>query len=150
LSGRFFPVGFLLDTNVLSEMLRRRPAAAVGEWFTRLPGDSLFVSVVTQAEMMLGARLLPAGRRRAALEATLEAMFAEEFSSRVLPFTPQAVPAYTDIVARRRAAGRPIAQFDAQIAATALRARMRLATRNTADFADCGIDVTNPWMDAAS
>ena len=145
MSGRFFPVGFLLDTNVLSEMLRRRPAAAVGEWFAGLQGDSLFVSVVTQAEMMLGARLLPAGRRRAALEAALEAMFAEEFSSRVLPFTPQAVPAYTDIVSRRRAAGRPIAQFDAQIAATARSAGMRLATRNTRDFELCGVEVVNPW-----
>ena len=141
MSGRFFPVGFLLDTNVLSEMLRRRPAAVVGEWFAGLPGDSLFVSVVTQAEMMLGARLLPAGRRRAALEAALEAMFAEEFSSRVLPFTPQAVPAYTDIVARRRAAGRPIAQ----IAATARTAGLRLATRNTRDFELCGVEVVNPW-----
>lgn len=145
MSDRVVRVGHLLDTNVLSEMLRQRPAAAVGQWFTRQPGDTLFVSVVTQAEMMLGARLLPAGRRRAALQATLEAMFTEEFASRVLPFTPQAVPAYTDIVARRRAAGRPIAQFDAQIAATARSAGLRLATRNLRDFELCGVDVINPW-----
>ena len=88
--------------------------------------------------------------RRSALESALLGMFEQDFAGRVLPFDASVVAPYVDIVAARRSLGRPISQFDAQIAAIARRARMRLATRNTADFADCGIDVTNPWMDAAS
>lgn len=140
----------LLDTNVLSELLRPRPEPAVVAWLSSQPPDSVFVSAITQAEMLLGARILPAGMRRSALESALLGMFEQDFAGRVLPFDASVVAPYVDIVAARRSLGRPISQFDAQIAAIALRARMRLATRNTADFADCGIDVTNPWMDAAS
>lgn len=135
----------LLDTNVLSELLRARPAPQVLAWFAAQPAEALFVSAVTQAEMMLGARLLPAGKRRAALEGALAAMFEEDFAGRILPFDSAAVPAHVQIVAERRAAGRPITQFDAQIAAIARTAGMALATRNTADFERCGLDLIDPW-----
>ena len=135
----------LLDTNVLSELLRAAPAPAVLAWFAGQPAQSLFVSAVTQAEMLLGARLLPAGKRRAALEAALQAMFDEDFAGRSLPFDSAGVPAYADIVSARRSAGRPISQFDAQIAAIAQRHGARLATRNVADFAGCGLALVNPW-----
>ena len=135
----------LLDTNVLYELLKAAPEPAVLAWFAAQPSDTLFVSAVTQAEMMLGARLLPAGKRRVALEAAVGTMFSEDFAGRVLPFDGAAVAAYVDIVSARRAAGRPIAQFDAQIAAIARHGGARLATRNVGDFEDCGVPVVNPW-----
>ncbi len=95
--------------------------------------------------MMLGARLLPAGKRRIALEAAVRATFEEDFGGRILPFDSAAVPAYVDIVSQRRTAGRPISQFDAQIAAIARHHGARLATRNVSDFEGCGLVVVNPW-----
>jgi predicted nucleic acid-binding protein len=136
----------LLDTNVLSELLRSTPEPAVLDWFAMQPTGTLFVSAVTQAEMMLGARLLPAGKRRSALEAAVRAMFDEDFAGRILPFDGAAVPAYVDIVGTRRAMGRPLSQFDAQIAAIAKRHSARLATRNVGDFEGCDVVLTNPWM----
>lgn len=135
----------LLDTNVLSELLRARPDGAVLAWFAQQPANSLFVSAVTQAEMLLGARLLPAGQRRVQLEQALEAMFTEDFGERVLPFDASAASAYANVVVTRRGAGRPISQFDAQIAAIALSRRAGLATRNVSDFEGCGLTLSNPW-----
>ena len=135
----------LLDTNVLSELLRSQPAPAVLAWFSEQPPESLFVSAVTQAEMMLGARLLPPGKRRTALESALSAMFDEDFAGRILPFDTGAVPAYVEIVGARRSLGRPIAQFDAQIAAIARQAGAKLATRNVTDFERCGVALIDPW-----
>lgn len=135
----------LLDTNVLSELLRNQPAPAVLAWFAEQPPESLFVSAVTQAEMMLGTRLLPAGKRRKALEAALVAMFSEDFAGRILPFDSAAVDAYVEIVSERREIGRPISQFDAQIAAISRQAGARLATRNTDDFRNCKLALIDPW-----
>ena len=135
----------LLDTNVLSELLRAAPDAAVLAWFTAQPAETLFVSAVTQAEMMLGARLLPSSRRRSSLEVAVRAMFDEDFAGRILPFDSAAVAPYVDIVSSRRAAGRPISQFDAQIAAIARHHGARLGTRNVDDFEACGVAVVNPW-----
>lgn len=135
----------LLDTNVLSELIRSQPAPGVLAWFAAQPADSLFVSAVTQAEMLLGARLLPAGKRRQKLEAALDAMFREDFAARVLPFDAGCASLFATVVAGRRSGGRPISQFDAQIAAIALSRRLVLATRNVADFQDCGLMLTNPW-----
>ena len=139
----------LLDTNVLSELLRPAPEPAVMAWFAAQPAETLFVSAVTQAEMMLGARLLPAGKRRAALETAVRATFDEDFAGRILPFDSAAAGAYVNIVSARRAAGRPISQFDAQIAAIARHQGARLATRNIGDFDDCGVVVINPWSHMA-
>jgi predicted nucleic acid-binding protein len=139
----------LLDTNILSELLRAAPEPTVLAWLAEQPAPTLFVSAITQAEMMLGARLLPAGKRRVALESAIQAMFEEDFEGRNLPFSSAVVPAYVDIVSARRAAGRPIAQFDAQIAAIARHHGSRLATRNVADFTGCGVTVVDPWVDGS-
>jgi predicted nucleic acid-binding protein len=138
-------VSTLLDTNVLSELLLAQPHPAVLAWFAEQPADSLFVSAVTQAEMLLGARLLPRSKRRQQLETALDTMFREDFAGRVLPFESAAAAAYAAVVAARRGAGRPISQFDAQIAAIALSRRTGLATRNVSDFEECGLRLTNPW-----
>lgn len=138
-------MSILLDTNVLSELLRAQPDPTVLAWVASQPANALFVSAVTQAEMMLGARLLPAGKRRQRLEQALEAMFREDFAGRILPFDSGCAADFAAVVAARRRAGTPISQFDAQIAAIALSHRLGLATRNVSDFEGCGLAVTNPW-----
>jgi predicted nucleic acid-binding protein len=139
----------LLDTNVLSELLRAQPDTAVLDWFAAQDQDQLLVSAVTQAEMLLGAMRLPAGKRRVQLQAAVEALFSDDFAGRVLSFDTAAAAAYATVVAARRRAGRPISQFDAQIAAIAASRRAALATRNTADFEGCGVDLHNPWKPAS-
>ncbi len=135
----------LLDTNVLSELLRAQPEPAVLAWFAAQAPDSLFVSAVTQAEMLLGARLLPAGRRRQQLQQALDSMFRDDFGARVLPFDSVAANHFARVVQVRRSAGRPISQFDAQIAAIALSHDCGLATRNVADFEGLSLVLDNPW-----
>jgi toxin FitB len=138
----------VLDTNVLSELLRLRPDPGVLAWVAAQPAEQLFISAVTQAEMLLGAALLPAGKRRSALQAALEAMFEEDFAGRILPFDAAAAGHFATAVAARQRAGRPVSQFDGQIAATALARRAHLATRNTDDFTDLGLTLVNPWLQA--
>ncbi len=138
-------MSLLLDTNVLSEILRSTPEPAVLAWFSAQREDQLFVSAVTQAEMLLGARLLPEGRRRQRLEEALRGLFDVDFAGRVLAFDGAAVAHYVEIVATRRRAGRPISQFDAQIAAIGRRHGLPLATRNVRDFEGCGLRVLDPW-----
>lgn len=142
-------MNIVLDTNVLSELLRNQPAAAVLAWFKRQPTQSLYTSAVTQAEMLLGVQLLPAGARRRQLESALLAMFDADFSARIWPFDERAAVHYAQLVGARRAAGRPMAQFDAQIAAIASARGAAVATRNTADFADCGLVLHDPWAPVA-
>ena len=136
----------LLDTNVVSELLRPSADSAVLDWLATQPAESFFISVITQAELVSGARALPAGRRRKSLESALEAIFMETLKGRIVPFDSTTVDAYADIFNKRRASGRPTSQFDAQIGATARTRKYRLATRNTKDFSDCGVTLVNPWL----
>ena len=135
----------ILDTNVVSELMKSAPAIAVTGWVANQPASSLYATSVTQAEILHGILLLPAGKRRAALESAAQAMFQEDFGGRVLPFGGEAARAYAQIAAQRRHAGRPISQFDAQIAAIARSVRAAVATRNGSDYEGCGIAVVNPW-----
>lgn len=136
----------ILDTNVLSELMRPAPSAAVENWVSRQPVAGIFISAITEAELRYGLALLPEGRRQRQLVTEVEAMLAEEFAGRILPFDSPAASAYARIAARRRS-GRPIAQADAQIAAIAASRGASLATRNVADFANCGIDLVDPWTE---
>lgn len=138
----------VLDTNVLSELLRASPHRAVLQWMARHPATSLYTSAITQAEMLLGAHLLPHGARRRALASALSAMFEEDFRERVLPFDGSCAARFAEVVATRRAAGRPIGHADAQIAAIALRHRAELATRNARDFEGIGLAIVDPWESA--
>ena len=135
----------VLDTNVLSEMMRPEPEACVLEWMATRPADSLFTTTITEAELRYGMALLPTGRRREKLTNALASMLDQDFAQRILPFDRSAAKVYADIVSERRRAGRPITQFDAQIAAIARSRNAAVATRNDKDFATCGIDVINPW-----
>jgi toxin FitB len=96
--------------------------------------------------MLLGARLLPAGKRRQALETQLESMFSSDFAGRVLPFDSACAQHFAEVVAVRRKGGRPVTQLDAQIAAVARAHRLHVVTRNVNDFEDCGLLVINPWL----
>lgn len=135
----------LLDTNVVSELMRRSPSIEVVRWTAQHPGTRLAITSITQAEILYGIELLPDGPRRAALLSAAEAMFWEDFEGRIFGFDSEAAPVYARIAARRRALGAPISQADAQIAAIARTHGATLATRNIVDFTDCGIDLVNPW-----
>ncbi len=137
----------ILDTNVLSEVMKPAPSARVVRWLGKYPALRLFTTTITQAEILYGVELLPKGRRRAALQSAVEAMFAEEFAGRILPFDSEAAQAFPQIACSRRASGRPVTQFDTQIAAIAHARGAAVATRNTADFDHCGITVLNPWSE---
>lgn len=139
---------FLIDTNVISELMRATPAPSVFSWFSTQDPSTLYLSAVTEAELRAGIAILPAGQRREGLKAALDATIAEDFEGRILPFDTDAAKTYADIASMRRAAGRPIADADCQIAAIALATGMPVVTRNTRDFEGCGVDVINPW-DAA-
>lgn len=136
----------ILDTNVLSEVMKPSPSARVLSWLAEHPPSRMFTTTITQAEILHGLELLPAGKRRAALESAVEAMFEEDFAGRILPFDSSAARMFPQVAAARRTAGRPATQFDAQIAAIARSRGAILATRNTSDFEHCGVAVLNPWI----
>jgi len=135
----------LLDTNVLSEVLKPAPSDAVVRWLAAQEASEVFISAITQAEMLYGVEVLPAGRRRTRLAAAIAQIFAEEFQGRVLAFDEDAARAFAKIVAGRDAVGRAISQFDAMIAAIARVRGAAVATRNVEDFRDCGVRVVDPW-----
>jgi hypothetical protein len=138
--------GILLDTNVLSELMRTKPSAEVLGWFGQQQETSFFISAITRAEILLGIALLPAGKRRDGLAVSAEQMFAEDFAGRNLPFDEACATEYALLVAARTRQGRAISTEDAQIAAIALTHHLPMATRNTKDFKDiAGLAVLNPW-----
>jgi predicted nucleic acid-binding protein len=135
----------IIDTNVLSELMRPAPVSAVERWIASQPPTSVFTTTITQAEILYGIALLAAGKRRLALEEAVAGMFEEDFADRILPFDGAAARAYAIVAAERRQSGKPIMQFDAQIAAIARSRGAAIATRNASDFEGCGIPVVNPW-----
>jgi toxin FitB len=139
---------YLLDTNVVSELLRPMPDPRAIGWFSAHPTSSLYLSTVSEAELLLGVTLLPEGKRRSALAAAVEAILAEEFSGRILSFDRTAAQCYAAISASCRMAGRPISAFDGQIASIALANDLSVVTRNLRDFAGCGIGIIDPWQAA--
>ena len=124
---------FVLDTNVISELMRPAPHPAVFAWVAAQPRASLHTGI------------MPEGRRRAALGDAAAAMFDEDLRGRILAFDAAAADRYADIIVSRRQAGAPIHTFDALIAATALVARAAVVTRDTDGFAGCGLTLINPW-----
>ncbi|WP_142586249.1 PIN domain-containing protein, partial [Methylobacterium symbioticum] len=109
----------VLDTNVISELMRASPDPAVLAWVVARPRRQFCTTSINRAEILHGIAILPAGRRREAIAAAADAMFAEDFAGRILPFDADAAAHYAEIVSTRRRAGQPIEGFDALIAATA-------------------------------
>ena len=135
----------VLDTNVVSELMRDAPHAGVLGWLDDRPTRELFVTAVTEAEVRTGIAFLPEGKRRRGIAEAADRAFQGLFAGRVLSFDSAAARAYAEIAAVRRAAGRPISQSDGQIAAISRSRGMALATRNIRDFTDMGIELIDPW-----
>ncbi len=134
----------VLDTNVVSELLRPAPAAEVVAWLRRQEAASLATTAITVAEIQFGLARLPAGRRATELQRLADNALAS-FPAQVLPFDVSSAELYGDLAARRERAGRPIDALDAQIAAICVFRAASLATRNTKDFVDTGVDLLDPW-----
>ena len=137
----------VLDTNVLSELIKPAPMTAVTEWVASQPATSIYTTSITQAEILHGIMLMPSGKRRSSIEAAVEAIFSQDFGGRVLAFGSDAAHHYARIAATRRRAGHPISHFDAQIAAIARATGSAVATRNISDFQGCGVKLIDPWQE---
>ena len=135
----------LLDTNVISEPLRRVPEARVIAWLDGQSMDTLFLSAVTVAELRAGVELLPAGKRRSGLQRDLEQRILPLFAGRILAFDLACTREYATLLASTRAAGVAIAAADSYIAAIAAANGLAVATRDAAPFRAAGIAVINPW-----
>jgi hypothetical protein len=135
----------VLDTNVISELMRAEPHPAVFAWAAAQPRASLCTTSVNCAEILFGIRALPDGKRRSALADAAAMMFDIDLGGRVLSFDAAAASRYSEIVVTRRLAGTPIEAFDALIAATALVAGAAIATRDAGGFEGCGLVLINPW-----
>ena len=139
----------VLDTNVVSELMRPGPAAQVIEWVSQQAAPTMYFTTISEAELRYGVAILPAGRRRDGLLSGIEGMLREDFAGRIIPFDRAAALAYAEIAAGRRASGHPINHADCQIAAIARSIGAAVATRDEEDFEGCGIDVINPWANPA-
>lgn len=134
----------ILDTNVVSEMMRPAPEPLVLRWFASLSTEDAYVTVITVAEILFGIELLPAGKRRDALLAGAERTFGV-FADHILAFDEKAAREFSMISSTRRKQSKPISEFDAQIAAITRANTATLATRNIDDFEGCGVRLVNPW-----
>jgi toxin FitB len=135
----------LLDTDIIAEMMKPNPDPRVEAWLAAQPGPSLFITTITESELRLAVSMSSPAARREKFTAAIDAMLAEDFAGRVLPFDAAAAIAYAAIAAESRNAGKPLAQFDAQIAGIAKSRGAALATRNPARFEGCGIETVDPW-----
>ncbi len=135
----------VLDTNVLSELMKPRSSAEVSTWLERQEPSELYTTAITQAEILSGIAILPAGNKRSSIEAAALAMFADDLQGRVLAFDEMAAASYAEIFARRRGAGRPAATLDLMVAAIAQSHGASIVTRDVSGFEGFGIMVVNPW-----
>jgi hypothetical protein len=134
-----------LDTNVLSELARPAPDSGVLSWLDSLEVSNVVTTAVTAAELRYGIARLPDGHRKRELTVVIRGILTEDFHGRVLPFDERASVQFAEIVSSRERIGRPIGVADAQIAAICRDVTATLATRNTADFEETGIELINPW-----
>ena len=139
----------LLDTNVLSALMRSEPEAIVVDWLDAQPSESIWTTSVTVLEIRTGLELLPSSRRRRHLEAAFERVLNEDLDQRVLAFDVAAADAAGALVARRQRAGKAVEIRDAQIAGIALARKAPVATRNVRHFTDLGVRLIDPWSSAA-
>ncbi len=135
----------LLDTNVISETQRQEPNARVLDWMDAQALETLYLSVITVAELRAGIALMPAGKRRDGLHENLENRLLPMFANRVLSFDMACTKAYAELLAKSRAVGLAVETADAFIAAVALANGFAVATRDTSPFEAAGLNVINPW-----
>jgi len=135
----------VLDTNVVSEMMKAAPSPTVLSWMNHQDASGLFLTAVTVGEIRYGLRVLPQGKRRRSLEEGFERILAEGFAGRILAFDEAAAHRYGEVMGRRKEIGRPLAILDGQIASIAGSNGYSVATRNIQDFIECGVEVLNPF-----
>jgi predicted nucleic acid-binding protein len=135
----------LLDTNVISEVLRPIPDPAVLAWLRVIRRRELWTCSIVLAELFSGVGLMPTGKRQEALREKMNQLVSTLFDEKILDFEVKAARAYGPILAGRQAMGHPISELDAQIAAISVVNGATLATRNIPDFQHCGIQLINPW-----
>ena len=135
----------ILDTNVLSALMRKAPDPPVIEWLDQQPAESIWITSITLFEARFGLALLPKGRRRSALESAFEELLVEDLEGRILDFDRPAAEAAAALAAERQRQGRTVDFRDTQIAGVVLARRATFATRNVKHFSDLGADVVNPW-----
>lgn len=136
----------VLDTNVISEVFKPRPAPSVLAWLQQQDDDLIFATAITRGELLYGLHIMADGKRREMLLSGLQRILAVRFAGRVLPYDEAAADAYALILAQRRSMGRPTSVADAMIAAIARSRGARLATRNVRDFEGCGVTLVDPWQ----
>jgi predicted nucleic acid-binding protein len=135
----------ILDTNVLSALMRTAPEAPVVTWLDRQPAESVWITSITVFETRLGLALLPQGRRRRALEAAFVRLLEDDLENRVLDFDAAAATSAASLAADRQRAGHPADMRETQIAGIAIARHATLATRNVRHFADLKVPVVDPW-----
>jgi toxin FitB len=135
----------VVDTNVLSEMMKPLPSAQVVRWMNTWPVLRLYTTTIPAAELLYGLHLTPSGKRRNVLRQEIKNTLEKDFSGRILTFGLDAARAFADIASQRRRMVRPIMEMDAQIAAIARSQGAAIATRNISDFQDCGVPLIDPW-----
>jgi len=135
----------ILDTNVLSALMRTAPETAVVRWLDQQPAESIWITSITLFETRLGLALLPKGQRRQSLELAFDRLLEEDLENRVLDFDSVAAAEAAALAATRQKAGRPVDMRDTQIAGIALARRATLATRNVRHFQDLSVTVVDPW-----
>jgi toxin FitB len=135
----------ILDTNVVTEVMKASPAAAVVSWLNARDSSALFLTAITLGEIHYGLRAMPQGLRRHRLEEGFERVIAAAFTGRILAFGEEAAAHYGEVMARRKELGRPLSVPDGQVAAIARLLGFAVATRNVRDFLACGIEIVNPF-----
>jgi predicted nucleic acid-binding protein len=135
----------ILDSNVVSELMRPAPEPRVLRWLDSQAAEDLHVTAVTVAEILYGVDLISAGRRREVVRAATENMFEAVFADRILSFEDRAARSFSQIASSRRRQGKPISELDAQVAAITRVHGATLATRNPYVFEGCGVRLVNPW-----
>ena len=136
----------VLDTNVISEIMRPQPNEGVLSWLNDQDSSRLYITVITLAEIGYGLKILPEGRRKQILKNQFELFIAQGFSYRLLSFNQTSAETYAEIMAQRKLKGRPMSILDGQIAAITRVQNYALATRNTKDFECCDIELFNPFL----
>lgn len=135
----------VLDTNIVSETMRPRPAHEVMGWLDRQMASELFATSISIGEIFFGLECLDEGSRKLDLQARFQQFLERGFDGRILDYSAKCARQYGQVMARRRSTGRPLAAPDGQIAAICLTHGASIATRNTRDFEQCGISVINPF-----
>ena len=138
-------MSYLLDTNVISELVARQPHAQVVQWIDTLNPDQVFLSVITIGELRKGIEKLPESARKESLDRWLKTDLLLRFSGRILALDVDVMLTWGELTGRLERLGRPLPAIDSLIAALALHHSYTLVTRNESDFKDVGIAIMNPW-----